>query len=312
MTPETQRAMPGQPIRVQVEGHGIVEFPAGTSESEMRQALEQLQGPTPAAVSPTSKEGVLARLGRGVKSAAVGFGKGTMEAAGDVMGGLGTMFPGVNYTPADDARVEQATRPEGTAQTVGYGAEKVLETAMTAGPGVVGAVRAIPRQARAAVAFKNVMAKAKDIPIEVSGPTNIALRIKQLSERGGSMPKVVRDFLKRVNEPGGGALTYGEARDFATNISRLSSNEYQRLTPIMQKELHALRVSMNSALKNAADKVGMGDEFMGAMDEYTRAARFGEHLDRARQTVVKGAAQTLPYAAGAAGGYYLSRFLGGR
>ena len=258
----------------------------------------------------TSKELVIAKargsstlsdLGTGVK-------KGIKRTLGNLASGAATMFPGINYTPTDQARIDQQTKPEGTAEKIGFAAETVAEMAVPGGPITKAATRLIPSAKRAGVAFQQVMSKAKDIPVEVSGPTNVAMRIKQLADRGASMPKVVRDFLKRVNEPGGGAMTYAEARDFATNISRLSSTEYKRVTPVVQKEIHALRMSLNSAVKRAADKVGMGDEHAAAMKEYSKAAKLGQHVDRGRKALVKAVVPS----AYVAGGYYLSRLLGGR
>ena len=43
---------------------------------------------------------------------------------------------------------------------------------------------------------------------------------------GGTMPKVLRDFIKRTTDPNQGPLTYEEARQFYSNAStRLSAEE---------------------------------------------------------------------------------------
>lgn len=304
MADEQQR-----PIRVQVPGHGVVEFPAGTSDTEMAEALTQLAAPD---TKPgTSKEQFMARVRPSHPMAE--FGKGVAKAFGRTIGNLASgaqqMFPGVNYTPADQARLEQHTAPHGTAQKVGYVAETVAEMALPTASMGRAALRAIPNQRRAGQAFQAVMSKAAHVPIDVSAPGNQALRIYQLSERGGTMPKAVRDFLKRVTDPEKGPMTYEEARDFASNISRLSADEYKRLPPAMQKEVHGLRVALNGAVKKAADSVGMGDVYSGAMKEYSQASKVRGHVDDAKKAALKYA---IPATAGGVAANYLLRLASGR
>ena len=155
-----------------------------------------------------------------------------------------------------------------------------------------------PTRAAAGAKFQQVMGAAKDAPVDISGPGNVALRIQELAERGSSMPMVARRFLQRVTDPNKGALTYEEARDFASNVSRLSANEFGRLTPKMAAEVHKLRVALNKAIGDTAASAGKGPEYLSAMKEYARAARRAE-LGRA---VAKKGLQ----AAGLTGGAYLA------
>lgn len=156
----------------------------------------------------------------------------------------------------------------------------VATLAMAAVPGVI--KPPIPSSARAGAKFQQVMAVAKDAPVDISGPGNAALRIMQLSERGGTMPKAVRDLLKRVTDPEKGPLRYEEARDFASNISRLSADEFNRLTPALKREVGNLRVTLNHAIEKTAASVGQGKTYQSAMKEYRRAARGREIVDDAK------------------------------
>ena len=70
------------------------------------------------------------------------------------------------------------------------------------------------------------------------------------------MPQAVRQFLARVTDPDQGQLTFGEARDFASNISRLSANETQRLTPVIAREVANMRVALNQSLAQTAGQAG--------------------------------------------------------
>lgn len=131
------------------------------------------------------------------------------------------------------------------------------------------------------------MAAAKNVPVDVEAPGQVALRIQQLAERGGSMPKAVRDFLKRVTDPEKPAMVYEELRDFASNISRLSANEFGRLTPAVAREVHALRLAINKSAEGAAAQAGKGGEYLSAMNEYRNAARGRELWDATKKNVLR-------------------------
>ena len=196
----------------------------------------------------------------------------------------------------------------------GEGGQRLAQTAGGLVGGVAGAKggqalqAAIPTATKAGAKFQDVMAAARNQPVDISGPGNVALRIQQLSERGGSMPKAVRDFLKRVTDPDKGPLVYEEARDFASNISRLSANEFGRLTPAVAREVHGLRVALNKAIENSAAQVGKGDTYRSAMNDYRQSARIREFKDDA----VK-AAKRIAIPSGLAYGAYpgLSKLVAG-
>lgn len=240
--------------------------------------------PAPPPVSRPEEEG---------RGGLANFGLGALKGAGRTVLGsvpayLSMMFPGINYTPADKARVDKATQPNGTAQKAGFVAESVAESLLPGGPAARAGVAAVPRMARAGQKFQNVMGAARNVPVNVSKPGDVALRIMQLSERGGSMPKAVRDFLKRVTDPAKKPMTYEEGRDFASNISRLSANDYARLTPVMKREIGALRVALNNAVGEAAVKAGRGEEYFAAMREYAQAAKLKGVKDKALRYVIPG------------------------
>lgn len=165
------------------------------------------------------------------------------------------------------------------------------------------ATKAIPSAARAGQTFKDVMGAAKNVPVDLKAPGDVALRIMDLADRGGSMPKAVRDFLKLSTDPNKQQMTYEVARDLASNISRLSVNEFQRLTPVMAREVANLRVALNESVAKAAQAAGKGAEYKSAMSEYARAMRLRDAVDE----VVKSAKKGVPYATGAGVGYWLTR-----
>lgn len=164
-------------------------------------------------------------------------------------------------------------------------------------------IDAIPSTVRAGKNFQSVMAAAKDVPIETKEIGDIALRIHQLSENGGQLPIAVRKLLNRMTDPNKGALAYGDARDFASNISRLSVNEMKRLTPVVAREVAGLSAALSRANARAAQQVGKFDEYAAAMNEYAKAMRLRNAVD----VVVQGAKKGLPYATAAGAGTWLTK-----
>lgn len=295
------------PIRVQVPGHGIVEFPDGTDQATMAKALATLT-PSPQSAAPRkpaaaedfmTPEAIANRDMTGldiVKGAAKGLGR-SVAGIADLVA-QSRMIPGV--TPENAGPIIQRATPEYTndAQRLGGLMEGAAELAVP----IVKGVQAIPSVARAASGFQSVMRAAKDIPVAIEAPGQVGLRIMQLAERGGTMPRPVSQFLQRITHPDKAPLTYEEARDFASNISRLSANEFQRLTPVMAREVGELRVVLNKAVADAAGKAGKGAEYAKAMTEYARAMK----IRNAITTAVEGAKSALPYASAAGAGYWMS------
>lgn len=204
--------------------------------------------------------------------------------------------PGLSDAAFKDAR--DRTAYTNAPQMVGGGLETAAEMAIPVGK----AVEAVPTVAKAGKKFESVMAAAKNLPVDVNGPGQVALRINQLADRGGSMPMAVRKFLGRITDPAKGDFTYQEARDFASNISRLSANEYSRLTPVVAREVANLRVSLNQAVADTAKAAGKLDEYRSAMKEYAQAMRIRDAIS----AVAEGAKKSVPYATAAGAGYWLT------
>jgi hypothetical protein len=197
--------------------------------------------------------------------------------------------------------------PPTTAGTVGTYVPAAVGLAAPGGPVVKAgkaAVNAIPRAARAGQKFQEVAGAAKDIAVETKEIGDAALRIYQLSERGGSMPKAVRDLLKRVTDPSKPGMAYPESRDFASNIGRLSVDEMNRLTPVMKREISQLAAAINKANADAAQAAGKGAEYKAAMREYAKAMEMKKALD---VLIKKGKQAALPAAGLGGAAYWLGR-----
>lgn len=304
------------PIRVQVPGHGIVEFPDGTPQDEMAKALSSLADAPDVKTDPqrswldTAKD-VAIGAGKGAASTAANIGEMAVNA-GMIPGATPALFNPVLRSPLF-TKTDEATTATNTPQRIGKGLEAVAEMALPVGAGAKAAVEAIPSTARAGAAFKDVMGAAKAIPINPEAPGQIALRIQQLADRGGgSMPRPVSQFLQRVTNPDKAPMAYEEARDFASGISRLSANEFQRMGPAVAREVAGLRVTLNKAVAEAASKAGKGAEYAQAMNEYAKAMKLKTAVD----DVVGAAKKAVPYGlatgavgAAGAGAYWLTKHI---
>lgn len=171
-----------------------------------------------------------------------------------------------------------------------------IPLAFMGGPAANKAINAIPSKALASKSLSEVMDVAKDVPINPNGAKQVALRVQELSKRGGQMPQVIRNFLNRVsskpavfpNAPDSVApLTYQEARDFYSNASRLSADEFNKLTPVMQRQVAMFTKALGKSITEAADTVGLGSKYTGAMKEYAQAMKLKGFSDAAIDFFVK-------------------------
>jgi hypothetical protein len=277
-------------------------FPAGFNPRHAI-AIVRNGGSSALPTKPASTEDFMApRSGvlQTAKDVAVGGLKGVAHTAMDIAqtAAHSRMLPGITPESLPDMAIDkgrEATAYGNNAQRVGGALETAAEIAL---PMVKGA-SAVPRISRAARTLETVMQAAKDAPVDVAKAGDVALRIQQLADRGGTMPRTVGKFVQRVTDPNQAGLTYGEGRDFYSNISRLSANEFQRLTPVIQREVGNMRVALNDGLSRAAQTVGQGENYANAMKEYAQAAKLGDVVG----AVGEGAKKALPYAGGAGLGY---------
>jgi len=161
----------------------------------------------------------------------------------------------------------------------------------------------LPSTANAGASLADIKGSVGQIPIDMTKPGNTALEIYTQSQRGGTLPKSVRDFVNRATKPDSPPLTYAEAKDFQSNISRLSADEYQRMNPNAKRMVGQLNADLKDSLASAADIQGKGQQFQDAMKEYHNAMRLKGMSDDAISYAWK-------TALAGAGIYGLSKLLG--
>lgn len=287
----------------------IHSFPDDASDDEIRTALGGGQSPASASkgqVAPgatfSEKIGNAANM---LRDAAVGFGKGAVHTGIDLaqLAANSGQF-GVNAATMPSEIFDAArnrTAYTNTAQRVGGGIETAAELALPA----LKAGEAVPLTSRAGAAFNSVAKAANKVPVDLTEPGNVALRIADMAQRGGGTqwgPGPVRQFIQWATDPKKAPMNYEVARDFASNISRLSVDETRKLPPAMQMEIANLRVTLNKAVGEAAAKVGKGAEYAQAMTEYAKAMRLREAMNWA---ITKG----LPYGSVGGGLYWAAKKL---
>lgn len=153
-------------------------------------------------------------------------------------------------------------------------------------------------KARAAANLTSASEAAKSVPINVERVGQEGLRAMEMQAAGASMPRAATQFMRRITDPKAADLTWSEARDFYSNLSRLSANEMGRLNPAMQRQIIAMRKALHDALVEGAERVGKGGAYSAGIREYARSAKAGEALQKLGK-----------YGAAAAGGGLIADYL---
>lgn len=145
--------------------------------------------------------------------------------------------------------------------------------------------KTIPSVAKeqAAQKFSEVMQAVGSRPVDIGEAGNVALKAQELASRGGSMPKVIRDFVRRATDPTQGPMSYQEARDFYSNATRLSADEFNRLTPVMRAKVSEFTAALGRGISRTAEQGGQGERLSQAMSQY----RYGAQGQKAVNAAIK-------------------------
>lgn len=171
-------------------------------------------------------------------------------------------------------------------------------------PGAVGDVAdMIPTRAKGGKILDSVLDKARDQPVTLSPQTMAPLeRTQQLAMAGGKPFGTADKLYQRVQSVN--PLAYGEARDFAQNMS-LSPEDKMSLKKSMRYEVPRLSKSFNQDVGRAAEAAGVGPEYQRGMSVYRNGARFED----AKDALAKYGGRAALGAVGAGGLYELKKAL---
>lgn len=147
----------------------------------------------------------------------------------------------------------------------------------------------LPSAERAGQAFKKVSATVGKHTVPITdGLSNALMNYQGLVDTGGSRSLAVSKLLSRITSPDAAPLTYDEARQFYSNISRLSANESMRLTPQMKRAVGMIAQEFNGAISQTADDAGKLGQFQGAMKEYASAKNLEDKVELAKKYLIRG------------------------
>lgn len=129
----------------------------------------------------------------------------------------------------------------------------------------------------------------------------------ELQQSGGRMPRVASQLMQRITNPDAGDLTFGEARDFYSNLSRMSANEFNSLNPTMQRQMGAMKEALHQALTAAAETVGKGEQYASGIKEYADSARAAARWNDTIKPTLWKSLRRVADLAGIGAGYDIAR-----
>src|SRR5581483_1900106 len=144
-------------------------------------------------------------------------------------------------------------------------------TAAAFGDEAAGLRDLIPTKAGAGRLFESVMNDAATQPVKLTRSMEPLERAQQISARGGNTVSAVDNLYKRINTIN--PLDYREARDWASNLSRLSGQDAMNASPALRAQIGKLSHAFNEDVGDAAAAVGRGEDYAKAMRDYARAAK---------------------------------------
>lgn len=125
------------------------------------------------------------------------------------------------------------------------------------------------------------------------------------ASRGGQMPKVMKDFIKRTTDPNQGDLTFSEARQFLSNAGqRLSTAEQMKMTPMAERYLSTFTKNLNDAIRSTAEDAGVLDDYTSAVNEYRQAMNLNAAWEAVKEQGVRILKYAIPGAATALRRHY--------
>jgi hypothetical protein len=184
--------------------------------------------------------------------------------------GLGTQVRGYAHTAKTD--------PVGAASDV-VGDAATLAALYGVGKAVPKVADAIPSTKRAGQTLESVMQDAKDVPVKLTRTMDPLERSQQLASRGAPSWRTADQLYQRANQTT--PITYGEGRDFYSNITNQSVADKMGLNGPMSRVAGDLREAFKGDLQDAASVVGRGEDYARAMKEYARAMRWKDALGKA-------------------------------
>ena len=264
------------PIRVNLPGGAVANFPDGTPPAEIERELSQPSRPaTPP--PPGATIGMLAQS----------------TAQGDPKS-PGTAF-GRQMRPDIQAAMDQSEADGSTfGQSPFLGNPLALVGAAKKVPGIVAKGLGISK-VRAGANMQSALEAAKDVRVGMDKVVPGIERAKELVTAGSNRSQVIHKLEMAIKKSQDGSLSTREAQDFVSTASRMSSNEFGRLSPVMQRQVSEVASALRQSLTDAAGTVGKGEQYTAGVREYSRAAQAAKYAKKAAKAAAGAAGLGAAY-----------------
>jgi hypothetical protein len=159
----------------------------------------------------------------------------------------------------------------------------------------------IPSFSNAGKGFQEVSSVVAKHPVEMTDAlSKSAFQVSQFARNGSQMPSPVSKFLERITDPDLPPLTYDDARQFYTNINKLTAADKMTTNPQMKMYISQLAHDLGDSIEATAARGGQQQTFVNSMKEWHDASR----VDDAKEAIREHAVEALiKGAAGGAGAY---------
>ena len=139
----------------------------------------------------------------------------------------------------------------------------------------------MPSAARAGGVLNDIATQAHNVPVMTRNAEAPLQRLTEIAGRGGKMPGSANSLLTRSQAVS--PMTFPEARDYYSNIAGTARDELSSMSKPIARQYGLMKQGLHQDLTDAADTLGRGSDYSGAIKEYSNAKRLGE----AGQTLVK-------------------------
>lgn len=211
------------------------------------------------------------------------------------------MSPVTGSLHAAQGVVQMGKDPVGGAlKTAGGVLEASTLPAQFMAPEAAEAASAIPSQfsTKKAGALLGLLEKRfGKLPVDVSAPVKVAGEMAQLGETGPDAPSIIKKF---IDQSQSGQMDYKKARQFYSNLSRMSAADKMGMTGPMKAKTAEITAALDDAIRASLKPVAADQHYAQAMGAYARGAM-------AKGAAAKAIKYGIPGAAAAAGTDYAIR-----
>ena len=152
------------------------------------------------------------------------------------------------------------------------------------------AASAIPTKAKAGALLDTVAKDASQLPVSTVRTGPALTRLKELTDAGGVTPRGMAKVMRRVaNISDQNPLTYKEARDIYSNVSRLTAEDAMRLPGPVKRQMALVAQSLRADIGDTAAQAGREAEYYQGLKQYAQAAKLREFVSKAAKHFGAGA-----------------------